>query len=110
MAKAEVITKEIEVVRYDSVEVVQLELSQDEAQTLVDILARVGGTFDTRRKYSTAVLNALEEVGVDFDTDLITNDLHGEQMVFKNKDADAKTAPYTINVSGRDNRDYNADQ
>lgn len=87
MAKAEVITKEIEVVRYDSVEVVQLELSQDEAQTLVDILARVGGTFDTRRKHSTAVLNALEEVGIDFESDIDTDhDLHGEGMVFSKKD------------------------
>lgn len=39
-------------------------LSEDEANTLVDILARIGGLYETtRRRYADSIFQALENSG-----------------------------------------------
>lgn len=44
-----------------------LELSQEEAQTLADVLSRVGGSMtDSRRRHTQAILDTLGDVGVNF--------------------------------------------
>lgn len=46
---------------------VMLTLNEQEAQTLADILAKVGGVPETtRRRHASAIAGALEEAGVRF--------------------------------------------
>lgn len=44
-----------------------LTLTEDEATTLRDILANVAGYPDTRRVHATSIMEALDEIGLDFD-------------------------------------------
>lgn len=47
-----------------------LDLSEEEANTLHDVLGCIGGSeSDSRRKYAQAVFDALEEAGVKGDPD-----------------------------------------
>lgn len=75
MAKVEVVT---EVVKFN------LELSKEEASTLLDVLKRVGGNATTsRRKYSEAVLAALVDAGVESEqSDLPYGSLRFEQTLY----------------------------
>lgn len=82
MAKATYEEIGVEKVVVVTQKVVQLNLSEDEAQTLADILAKVGGSFRGRRKHSAAILEALKTVDLNFQSN---TDLWGEQMMFKDE-------------------------
>lgn len=57
-------TKVMVLVEKDGVE---LKLSNEEAQTLIDVLASVGGhPKDTRRCHTQSILKSLEAAGFDF--------------------------------------------
>lgn len=54
---------------------VVLELTEDEAQFLADIMARIGGDMTkSRRRFQTEISNALGHVGIPFESH---NDLRG---------------------------------
>lgn len=62
MAKATVNERITRVVKPQGV---TLELTMDEAQTLRDVLAKVGGApRESRRRYITAVSRAMEDAGI----------------------------------------------
>lgn len=56
---------------------IKLELTEDEAIVLRDILANIAGYPDTRRALATQIAEALDAVGIEFDGDNIPHDMEG---------------------------------
>ena len=79
MAKATLIPAEPEV---------QLTLSKDEAQTLVDVISLAGGSSTTRRKYADNIMDALGEVGYRYAMSAYSEggDLKGSAVYFHSED------------------------
>jgi hypothetical protein len=77
MAKATLIPAEPEV---------QLTLSKDEAQTLVDVISLAGGNpSTTRRKYAQNIMDAMRKVGYVYIMDAYEKELKGSQIYFHEK-------------------------
>ena len=53
-----------------------LELTEDEAQVLADVIAQISGTMNTRRVHMASIGSALGSVGMDWDAD--REDIAGE--------------------------------
>jgi hypothetical protein len=67
MAEAKRTTTTQEVVVKKTCEAVQLTLSVDEAQTLIDVLAKVGGDpARSRRFHSSTIYDALRRFGMEY--------------------------------------------
>lgn len=64
MAKVTRETREREIVARKEYQAVVLEMDEDEAQFLRDVLARIGGTRESRRKHQDSLTEALEKAGV----------------------------------------------
>ena len=79
MATATITTKAVEKVVVDHEEIVRLELSRDEAETLRIIFGRIGGSPQGRRGHVTAMTEALEDAGVESlgQEDIIGNSMSG---------------------------------
>ena len=74
--------KEVKTIQEVKTPVVKLELEEVEAQAIADVLATVyGDPSTTRRKYTAAVLHALEDAGIKFNT--FPRDMSGN-VGFKN--------------------------
>lgn len=62
---------------------VKLTLTHDEAQTLADVMAAVGGSPDrSRRKYTQAILDALNNLGIKYQYP-VKPDFSGSSLHFK---------------------------
>ena len=74
--KVETVKKIVEV--EEEVEVIHLAISRKEAETLHDVLVKLGGSpKESRRKYSSAVLEGLRSVLFKTDTRPYHYDIHG---------------------------------
>lgn len=74
--KVETVKKVVEV--EEEVEVIHLAISRAEAETLHDVLVKLGGSpGNSRRKYSSAVLEGIRSVLFKTDTRPYYHDLHG---------------------------------
>ena len=59
---------------------VDLKLDMEEAQTLTDILCRIGGHMtDSRRKHAQAILNTMRDAGIEYAAD--PEDLKGSDSI-----------------------------
>lgn len=65
MANANIEVKVVPVTNYNTVEVINLELTKEEAETLRFILNRIGGTpSNSPRKHADSITTALRHVGI----------------------------------------------